>query len=85
MSLLHLENKKTNNSERENKNHDDLITDLAGIAKLFNCSLPKAQNIKNSIPKNMYKQYGRIFAIQKQVLLAGNNIKNRSCAIFYQY
>lgn len=52
---------------------DELIRSLSGICKLFNCSHPKAQKIKNSIPKELYTQHGRIFAIRKSVLLDNYN------------
>jgi hypothetical protein len=51
---------------------EPLITNLKEIAKLFRCSLPTAQKIKNSIPKDLYKQTGRKFAIRKNVLLQAN-------------
>ena len=48
---------------------EELLTSLRQIAKLFRCSLPTAQKIKNSIPTSMYAQVGKKFAIRKSVLL----------------
>ncbi len=48
---------------------DELVTNLKQIAKLFRCSLPTAQKIKNSVPKHLYAQIGKKFAIRKSVLL----------------
>jgi hypothetical protein len=56
--------------------NDELISSLNGICKLFKCSHPKAQKIKNSIPKELYAQHGRIFAIRKSVLLNNYNKPN---------
>ncbi|MEI6122048.1 MAG: hypothetical protein WCQ95_00330 [Bacteroidota bacterium] len=46
-----------------------LCTSLYDIAQVLHCSLPKAQHVKNSIPKSQYFQHGRKFAISKIVLL----------------
>lgn len=48
---------------------EELVTNLKQISKLFRCSLPTAQKIKNSVPKHLYAQVGKKFAIRKSVLL----------------
>lgn len=48
---------------------EELVTSLLQISKLFRCSLPTAQKIKNNIPASMYAQVGKKFAIRKSVLL----------------
>jgi len=60
---------KKGNIPEGNTIEDVLITNLVGIAKLLHCSLPTAQKIKNAIPKEMYLQVGKKFAIKKSVLL----------------
>lgn len=65
-------------SENDYNNDDDLATSLYDIAKLFHCSLPKAQHIKNSIPKDQYFQHGRKFAISKSILLKSHNNNEKS-------
>lgn len=68
---------QSGHSSVDNKQQDDeLISSLDGICKLFRCSPPKAQKIKNSIPKDLYTQHGRIFAIRKSVLLNNYNKPN---------
>ena len=58
---------------------DELITSLVQISKLLRCSLPTAQKIKNSIPKDQYMQVKRKFAIKKSLLLNANkNVNNGS-------
>jgi len=47
----------------------EYIKSLQDIADLFNCSIPTAQRIKNSIPKPLYFQCGRTFSISKDYLL----------------
>jgi len=61
-------NRKDNVPEG-NTVEDVLLTNLGGIAKLLHCSLPTAQKIKNAIPKDMYLQVGKKFAIKKSILL----------------
>lgn len=65
-------------SENDCNKDDDLATSLYDIAKLFHCSLPKAQHIKNSIPRDQYFQHGRKFAIRKSVLLKTNQDLRKS-------
>ena len=59
--------------------NEKIFTSIRQIADFFNCSLPTAQKIKNSIPKNQYIQKERTFAIQESVLLKnfGGNTNNR--------
>ncbi|MEZ5199105.1 MAG: hypothetical protein R2764_22800 [Bacteroidales bacterium] len=54
------------------------FTSIRQIADYFNCSIPTAQKIKNSIPKHQYTQKERTFAIRESVLLKnhGSNTKN---------
>jgi len=49
-----------------------MFTSIKQIADIFKCSLPTAQKIKNSIPKDLYRQYGKTFAIPKSILLNAN-------------
>ncbi|MEI8202833.1 MAG: DUF3853 family protein [Bacteroidota bacterium] len=56
---------------------DELFTSLEDIAGLFNCSLPTAQKIKNSIPKDSYRQCGKTFGIRKSILLNTNEELNK--------
>lgn len=65
-------------SENDCSKDDELATSLYDIAKLFHCSLPKAQHIKNSIPKDQYFQHCRKFAIRKSVLLKTNQDLRKS-------
>ena len=55
---------------QQNKAEEELVTSLLHISKIFRCSLPTAQKIKNSIPKEQYAQIGKRFAIRKSVLLS---------------
>jgi len=57
---------------------EDLVTSLYDIAEVLHCSLPKAQHIKNSIPKDQYFQHGRKFAIRKSILLKTNKDLRKS-------
>jgi|GEM_PF-1971985 hypothetical protein len=71
------------NSISRNKTTDDynepLITNLQDIAKLFRCSLPTAQKIKNSVPKHLYSQFNKKFVISRRVLLEAHmRIKNQN-------
>jgi hypothetical protein len=70
------ERKTSNGNQVENTIPADnfLCTSLYDIAQVLHCSLPKAQQVKNSIPKDQYFQHGRKFAISKTVLL--NSHKN---------
>ncbi|MBM3437147.1 MAG: DUF3853 family protein [Bacteroidetes bacterium] len=45
------------------------LTSIKELAKFFKCSLPTAQKIKNSIPKDLYAQYGKRFSIPLSLLL----------------
>jgi hypothetical protein len=63
---------------------DEIITSLEEIEKLFNCSQPTAQKIKNSIPKDKYRQCGKTFAILKSVLLNGNIEMNKTKYLRYK-
>jgi len=52
---------------------DEIVfTSIRQIAEYFHCSLPTAQKIKNSIPKDQYSQTGRTFAIPESVLKQAN-------------
>ncbi|MEI6765297.1 MAG: hypothetical protein WCM76_06620 [Bacteroidota bacterium] len=62
---------------------EELLTSLGAIAKLFHCSLPTAQKIKNTIPKNLYRQYGKTFAIPRNVLLDANADLRKSKSNMY--
>lgn len=65
-------------TEIEDRNENELITSIAGIAQLFKCSTVTAQRIKNSIPKHLYSQHLRTFAIPKKLLLeAKMNLKHK--------
>ncbi len=57
---------------------EDQLTSLDDIAKLFNYSLPTAQKIKNSIPKDSYRQCKNTFAIKRSVLLGANEKLNKT-------
>ncbi len=74
----------TNSVIDNNKQQDELLTSLEEIAKLFNCSQPTAQKIKNSIPKDKYRQCGKTFAIPKSVLLNGNVELNKTKYLRYK-
>jgi len=50
-----------------------MFTSIKQIADIFKCSLPTAQKIKNSIPKELYRQCGKTFAIPKSILLSAND------------
>lgn len=63
---------------KANSEDDALCTSLYNITKLFHCSLPKAQHIKNSVPRDQYFQHGRKFAIRKSILLKTNKDLRRS-------
>lgn len=54
---------------QQNFQEEELVTSLLHISRIFRCSLPTAQKIKNSIPKELYAQVGKRFAIRKSVLL----------------
>jgi len=55
-----------------------MFTSIKQIADIFKCSLPTAQKIKNSIPKELYRQCGKTFAIPKSILLSANEDLNNS-------
>ena len=62
-----------------NSEQEKMFTSIKQIADIFKCSLPTAQKIKNSIPKAMYRQIGKTFAIPSSLLLSAsedlNNLK----------
>ena len=48
---------------------DIQITSLRQLAQVLDCSLPKAQSVKNSLPPECFFQSGRKFSISKNWLL----------------
>ena len=48
---------------------DIQITSLKQLAEVLDCSLPKAQSVKNSLPSGSFFQQGRKFSISRNWLL----------------
>lgn len=63
------ERKPASIATKKSVGNGDMVTSISQIAAIFKCSLPTAQKIKNSIPKELYRQIGKTFAISRDTLL----------------